>query len=296
MDKTYLSAVGEALGEPRKVSELATSVDTDLTALIEEIAHFRESPRDIWELAADAAEQTLAHSPHPPDLIVYVSENDPDTAASLARLGQRLRLPAAEHLALSGRDCGNLAPALETASALLATGRYERVLLVLADRARAGRRVMASGLSVFSDGAAACLLTRRPPAAGPVLRVEAVAGRTAVRPDDDPARQGVLTTARLASDSVAALLDVSGLTWEDVTQVVLPNYRPTAQRFLTAALGVPAGRLSLGPVTDIGHCFSADPLLTVGRRAAAGALAAGDVLLTAVFGPHTCSAIAFRRL
>lgn len=128
------------------------------------------------------------------------------------------------------------------------------------------------------------------------MRVEAVAGRTAVGSDDDPARQGVLRTARLAADSVAALLDRASLTWEDVTQVVLPNYRPTAQKFLTAALGAPTDRLSIGPVTDVGHCFSADPLLTLGRRTDAGALAAGDLLLTAVFGPHTCSAIAFRRL
>lgn len=294
MHETYISSFGDVLGESRKVSELAASTDADLTTLIEEIGHFRESGRDIWELGADAAEQTLARSPGPPDFLLYVSENDHDPTGSLARIAHRLRLPSVEHLALCGRDCGNLAPAVEVASALLGAGRYQRVLLILADRARAGRRVMASGLSVFSDGAASCLVTREPAGTGGALRVEAVAGGTAVRPDDDPARQGILATVRLASDSLDTLLERSGLTREDFARTVLPNYRPGAQKFLMAALRIPGDRLLLGPVTEIGHCFSADLLITLARQAAAGGLASGDRLLAAAGGPHTWSTMALR--
>ncbi|MEK8174871.1 hypothetical protein NKH77_54905 [Streptomyces sp. M19] len=176
----------------------AGGANGDLPALVEEIVHFRESARDIWELAVTAAEETLADTDAPPDLVLYVSENDADVTGSLARIVDRLGLPGADHLALSGRDCGNLAPALEVASALLGAGRYERVLLVLADRARAGRRVMASGLSVFSDGAAACVVTREPVAAGPQVRVDAIATRTTVR-FDAAARRSRASSPRSSS-------------------------------------------------------------------------------------------------
>ncbi|KJY28218.1 3-oxoacyl-[acyl-carrier-protein] synthase III C-terminal domain-containing protein [Streptomyces sp. NRRL S-495] len=225
--------------------------------------------------------------------MVYVSENDPDTTGSLARILDRLGLNDVEHLALSGQDCGNLVPAVRVASDALASGRCERVLLLLADRAEGRDRIMASGLSVFSDGAAACVLSGGPDRAGPRLRVEAAASRTAVRlADADPAEQGLLSTVRLASETVTALLDTLGRTRADFRYAILPNYRPAAQKFLLAAMRMPPGKLLLGPVTELGHCFSADLLITLHRLAASGALDPGDRLLLATGGPYSWSALA----
>ncbi|MFD5463756.1 hypothetical protein ACFWIQ_13190 [Kitasatospora sp. NPDC127059] len=293
MPGTTISAIGHACGDARKVSELAGTTTTDLGPLIAEIVHFRESRQEIWELAVAAAEQSLAATAGPPDLVLYVSENDPDTTGSLARIADRLGLASVEHLALSGQDCGNLVPAVRAASDALAAGRCERVLLVLADRTADRHRIMASGLSVFSDGAAACVLTAGPEPAGPRFRVAATGTRTAVRPAGvGPAEDGVLGTVRLASEGVAALLDGLGRGREDFRHVVLPNYRPAAQKFLLAAMKLPADRLLLGPVTELGHCFSADVLITLQRRAAAGELAPGERLLASVSGPHSWSTMA----
>ncbi|MFD7415730.1 3-oxoacyl-[acyl-carrier-protein] synthase III C-terminal domain-containing protein [Kitasatospora purpeofusca] len=292
MHGTTISAIGYECGDLRPVSELAGTTTADISPLVTEIVHFRESRREIWDLAATAAERTLATADRP-DLVLYVSENDPDTTGSLARILDRLGLNDVEHLALSGQDCGNLVPAVRVASDALASGRCERVLLLLADRAEGRDRIMASGLSVFSDGAAACLLSGGPEPTGPRLRVEAAGSRTAVRPAGaDPAEQGLLSTVRLASGTVTALLDDLGRTRADFRYAILPNYRPAAQRFLLAAMRMPPDRLLLGPVTDLGHCFSADLLITLHRLAAAGALDPGDRLLLATGGPYSWSALA----
>ncbi|MGY0460007.1 3-oxoacyl-[acyl-carrier-protein] synthase III C-terminal domain-containing protein [Kitasatospora sp. cg17-2] len=292
MHGTTISAIGYECGDLRPVSELAGTTTADISPLVTEIVHFRESRREIWDLAATAAERTLATADRP-DLVLYVSENDPDTTGSLARILDRLGLNDVEHLALSGQDCGNLVPAVRVASDALASGRCERVLLLLADRAEGRDRIMASGLSVFSDGAAACLLSGGPEPTGPRLRVEAADSRTAVRPAGaDPAEQGLLSTVRLASGTVTALLDDLGRTRADFRYAILPNYRPAAQRFLLAAMRMPPDRLLLGPVTDLGHCFSADLLITLHRLAAAGALDPGDRLLLATGGPYSWSALA----
>ncbi|WP_416985424.1 3-oxoacyl-[acyl-carrier-protein] synthase III C-terminal domain-containing protein [Streptomyces sp. T028] len=293
---TYLSSLAHVCGDRRKVAELTGAPEELLAPLVREIVHFRESGQDIWELAAASAGRTLAESGARPDLVVYVSENDPDVTGSLARITDRLRLTSANHLALAGRDCGNLAPALEVAAALLAGGRHRRVLLLLADRALTGRRVMASGLSVFSDGAASCLLTAEPTAAARQLRLDAVASSTAVRTADSSAETAILSTVALAARSITAVLDDVGATRHDFAHAVLPNYRPTAQQFLMAALKLQQERLLPGPVTEIGHCFSADVLIALQQHLEAGTLPPGNRVLAGVSGPHTWSTLALTRI
>ncbi|MGW7169490.1 hypothetical protein ACWGH3_30250 [Streptomyces sp. NPDC054884] len=293
---TYLSHLAHVCGDQRKVAELTGTPKELLDPLVREIVHFRESGQDIWELAAAAAGQTLAASGARPDLVVYASENDPDVTGSLARITDRLRLNSVNHLALAGRDCGNLAPAVEVASALLAGKGHRSVLLLLADRARTGRRVMASGLSVFSDGAAACLVTAEPTTAAQQLRLDAVASSTAVRAADSSAETTLLSTVALAARSITAVLDEAGATRHDFAHAVLPNYRPTAQQFLMAALKLQRERLLPGPVTEIGHCFSADVLITLQQHLEAGTLLSGTRVLAGVSGPHTWSTLALTRI
>lgn len=289
----HLSSLAYTCGDQRRIDELPEAAAGELAALAEEIVHYRESRMDIADLAIAAAEQTLADSGVRPDLVLFVSENDIDPTGSLARITDRLGLGTVEHLAVAGHDCGNLAPVLRVAADALASGRSERVLLLLADRAPSGRRVLVSGLSVFSDGAAACLVTCEPVAGGPQVRVDGIATETAVRLSAGAAaNQGILATVQLATGSITTLLTALDRERADFDHVVLPNYRPGAQAFLMAALGIPAHRLLLGPVTEIGHCFSADALITLRRHLDAGVLKPGHCLLAGTTGPHTWSTLA----
>ncbi|MDH6578560.1 3-oxoacyl-[acyl-carrier-protein] synthase III C-terminal domain-containing protein [Kitasatospora sp. MAP5-34] len=295
MRSVHLSAIGHVHGERRKLSELAAELPDDLSALAEDIVTYRVSDAEIWELAAVAAERSLAQCAEPPDALVYVSQNDPDSAGSLARVANRLGLATCDSIAVAGHDCGNFGPALRIARDMVRSGTRQRVLLVLADRARSAQdRLMASGLSLFSDGAAACLVSAdAPDSTDASFTVDAIAGRTQVRLDGpDLPGDALLATVRLARDTTADLLAGTGTTPDEFRHVMFANYRTASQKFLCTAMGFPHERILPGSVADLAHCFSADILVTLAQRHADGSLSPGDRLLASASGPHSWSTLA----
>jgi 3-oxoacyl-[acyl-carrier-protein] synthase-3 len=293
----YLSSIGYVHGRRRSVADLG-NLPACASLLADGLATYRAADGEVWELATVAAESTLGMAAGRPDAVLYVSQNEPDSAESLPRIADRLDLTDVDYLSLSGHDCGNFGPSLRAARDMIHSGGCDRVLLLLADRARSGRRVMANGLSVFSDGAAACFVTRDPRnASGPQFGVDAVVGRTRVRVDDGTSPgEGILPTVVLARATVDAVLRGTGREREDFQHVLFPNYRTTAQLFLAAAMGFPAERLLPGSVADLAHCFSADILVTLDEQHAAGRLQPGSRLLASTTGPHSWSSIALECL
>ncbi|MFI6084300.1 3-oxoacyl-[acyl-carrier-protein] synthase III C-terminal domain-containing protein [Streptomyces sp. NPDC051217] len=293
----HLSAIGHAHGEPRPVPELDVLLAAPL-APGGGLETYRVSDLETWELAALAAGQTLRACPAPPDMLLYVSQNDADTVDSLAHLMERLGLPSVDHLVVAGHDCGNFGPALRLARDLLRDPARERVLLVMADRAgRARQRAMANGMSVFSDGAASCLVTAQEPAgSGPCFAVEGVATRTRVRPEAGSAQADILATVELARGSVADLVRLTGRAADEHDHVVFANYRTDSQQFLAQAMGFPDTKLLLGSVGRLAHCFSADILVTLDEQYTAGGLKPGSRLLAAATGPASWSTLALRVL
>jgi 3-oxoacyl-[acyl-carrier-protein] synthase III len=288
----YLSSIGHSHGELRPVAELGES-GAHLAPLIEEVVNYRASDHDVWELAAQAAEHTLSRSAARPDLMIYVTETDPVPSRSLPRIVDQLGLGTVDHLAMSGHDCGNLGPVLQVAGDVLGSGRRARILLVLADCARPGCRVMPSSLSVFSDGAVSCLATLDRPADGPFVSVDAIATRTEVTSGGTgAAEESILSTVRLAADSVAEALRADGSRPEDFEHVLFANYRSAVQQFLVSAMKIPKHKLLTGLVSEYGHCFSADVLVSLERFLADGTLAPGDRVLAATIGPCSWSTMA----
>jgi 3-oxoacyl-[acyl-carrier-protein] synthase III len=288
-----LSTIAYVHGERRDAASLDEPSAADVSAILRDVSTYRASGLPVWELAAKAGAACLDRGPGRPDLVVYVTENDRDVTASLGRIATALDLADVEHLAVSGYHCGNLGPALRVAADALAVGRCTRVLLLLADRARPGERIMTTGLSVLSDGAAACVVTSDQDADGTgVYTVDGTV--TVVRVDpagDSSAERGILGSVGLAATCVERLRVVTGHAPEDFQHLVLGNYRVPSQQFMAAALGL-RSRLLLGEVADLGHCFSADLLVTLDQRRADGTLAAGDRVLAAATGPHSWSATA----
>jgi 3-oxoacyl-[acyl-carrier-protein] synthase-3 len=281
-------------GAPEELSGLDEAMPVDLTLPEHGLAHYRVSGHPIGELAARAAERCLAAAGAAPDLLLYVSEDDTRMPASLAGIADRLGLPDVAYLSLSGHDCGNLGPALRTAGDLLDSGRHERIMLITADRALPGERVMRNGMSVFSDGAVACLVTRQEQStSGPRFRVASITTRTDFRAV--PAEQAMLAKAELAAACVAGLPDGAGARLRDFQHVVFGNYRVSAQRFLTAAMGLPADRLLLGAIADLGHC-SGDLPVTLRQRADDGSVRVGDRVLASAIGPYSWSLLDLERL
>ncbi|HEV2343298.1 MAG TPA: 3-oxoacyl-[acyl-carrier-protein] synthase III C-terminal domain-containing protein [Actinocrinis sp.] len=293
MRTVHLSAISHVLGEARPIGELGDAV-AELAHPDHGLAYFRSADQEICELAEAACVRTASLWSGAPDLVLYVSENDGEAADTLARLAQAIGLPGVSLLAVSGHGCGNLGPALRTAAAALHAGEHDRVLLVLADRALPGERLMRSGLSVFSDSAAACVITREPePADGFQAEITAVVTKhQADRDAEGRTSQSILGMAELAEAATADVLRRTNCTPDEFDHVVLANYRIVSQRFLVSAMGVPARSLMIGPVGDLGHCFSADLLISMDSFAATGRIKPGDRLLAAATGTSSWSTMA----
>ncbi|MFV2104395.1 3-oxoacyl-[acyl-carrier-protein] synthase III C-terminal domain-containing protein [Micromonospora sp. LOL_024] len=298
MQSIYVSSIGYAHGDRRSISDLGDEAAVELTAAQHGLADYRHSDLPPWQLAVQAGERSLATAGGSPDLLLYISENDSDRPDSLARINNRLGLAGIDHLAVSGHGCGNLGPALQVARDALRGGTYRRILLLLADRAVTGSRLMNSGMSIFSDGAAACMVTDGTAAGDDGLRfsVHGISVRTRSGGDAGLGEMDMLSLVELAGGGVADLLQATGQRPEDFRHVVFGNYRIFSQHFLAAATGVPTERLLIGPIAEYGHCFSADILVTLDRYAAQGRVAPGDHLLAAATGPHSWSTLAIEML
>lgn len=288
MPEVNISAVRSVLGARTPLSQLhdPALADDVRAALAEDFVAFRESDEPIWRSAAAAAELTMAAAEREPDLIVYVSQNDDDTVSSLPKLAQQLTLRDAELIAVAGHECGNLGPALQCARDALLAERSAAVLLVLADHAVGRRRVMDNGLSVFSDGAVACLMTRARPGAAHLRLDDVVVTRIDAGPSN------LQTTARLARDSVETIERRIAIRRADVRRVAFSNYRWASQQFLAAAVRLPVDRVLRRSVSEVAHCFSADVLVNIAGALADGELVPEDRVLGFGTGPWSWSTIA----
>lgn len=233
MQQVYLSGITSVLGQPRPVSDLTSSGHSPTPCQDDGVTHYRERSGPIWRSAAHVGARNLAETGATPDLVIYASQNETDSTRALAELGAHLDLPHAETIHTAGHECGNLAPALQVARDALVSGRSERVLLLLADHALKGQRLMTSGLSVFSDGAAACTVTLDPPAQRHLRLLDVVTVRSS--PIDAAAGAGgnIVLTTRLAAAAMSAVEVATGLARTEFEHLMFSNYRAASQRFLT---------------------------------------------------------------
>lgn len=291
----HVSAISYVIGEPRHIDELGNDIAAQLFLPQQGVTHFRVSDKEIWQLAEDVCARSAARAAGVPDLVLYVSENDRHTADSLARIAHKIGQPNIRYLEVSGHGCGNLGPALQLAADMLYSGAHERVLLVFADRALEGERLMRNGLSVFSDGAAACMITRdHQGRQGLQAQISAVTTKTQVEVGvADAANAQLLTTAELAAAAAEYISQDTGREISEFDHILLANYRILSQKFLASAIGTSTKHhLLIGPVSELGHCFSADILITLERYTISGKIQQGDRLLAAVIGAHSLSMMA----
>ncbi|MFC0101141.1 3-oxoacyl-[acyl-carrier-protein] synthase III C-terminal domain-containing protein [Micromonospora marina] len=89
-----------------------------------------------------------------------------------------------------------------------------------------------------------------------------------------PAMAGVMSSA----------VRDAGLTIDDIALVLPHNVNRYSWVAIARHLGLPTSRVYLDNVTEIGHCFGADPFINLSTARAAGAVVRGDNLLLASAG------------
>jgi 3-oxoacyl-[acyl-carrier-protein] synthase-3 len=293
VSRVYLSALTYVHGDCHSITELGSQPITELASPEHGLACYRSSDLEIWQLAVLACSRTIEISQAPPDLMIYVTENELEASRSMARMMRELGLTSTHYLRVSGHGCGNLGPALLLARQALASGAHQRILLVLADRVLDDDRSQVHSLSVLSDGAASCLVTSEPTrSAGAQFAAHEVVTVTEFESAlPDPSGEGALAMVAMSVAGAAAITRQTGQEVTDYDHLVFPNYRIITQQFLCSAMGVPRERLLIGPAAEFGHCFSADILVTLARCASTGQIKTGDHILACANGLSSCTTL-----
>jgi 3-oxoacyl-[acyl-carrier-protein] synthase III len=300
-----LWGLAHALGAPGAVAELPELAgNSDAAATLHHLGLLRyaRSAEAPTVLAQQSCERTLARAGLPRQavsaLLLATSSFDrqPDLREGFAALPARLGLERAMPFGLFGSECSNLLTALRLAADLVRAGGHEHVLVATTDVCGPGPRLMGGFVSVFSDGAASCLVSRRRP--GPGFVMEAVALASSPVMWDVTARANLMAylkgSMNGAAEAVRRCLSQAGWAASGVTHFITGNYNRSVLRTYASQLGLPEEKTFLDNVGRLGHAYAADPLVNLTDLEQGGALRPGDRCLLLGSGQTTWGAAAVR--
>jgi 3-oxoacyl-[acyl-carrier-protein] synthase-3 len=263
----------------------------------------RRTGRSLADLAIESGAATLAAArldPSEVDALVLCSTRFPGGPRTHGRFVERILtgtgLDRAAFLGITLNRCTNLLVALDTAQALVAAGRYRRILVVTTDRIEDEKERMES-FALFSDGAASCLVTADAETAG-----SAGAGSTGYRIRSTASAQEAAAldwsheiSADLARAANERLLAPHGLTAAEVDGLLHANLFLPLVTMKERQAGFTAKQLYTANITRLGHCFAADPLVNLVDQEDAGLLRDGGHYLAAVSVPGSRVAVLLQR-
>lgn len=197
-----------------------------------------------------------------------------------SRLQAALGLDDAVVLGLDQQACTSMLGSVRLASALLATEPgMERVLCVSADRFPPGA-IYEQAYSLISDGAGACVVSRRP-CGYRLLAAHHITNGAMVAADDDETVGAYFSyTHRLVTEMVGR----AGLAPEDLAWVVPQNTNVKAWQILSRLLRIDHERVWCPSMPDVAHVISADNMVNMAYLEASGRVQPGDKVLLAMAG------------
>lgn len=286
-------------GERRNLAELpALTTDSALLATMRRngLSYYRQASGSAAELAKEATLKTLSGlglAGGDVDAVIYATSSF-DTRAALtvdyARFAADVGMAEKPTFGTFLNDCANIASALQLASGLLSLGAYRRLLLVTtdvfpSDDARLRNRL----LTVNSDGAAACVLSREPSAIG-LLALRHVWNQHAWLGGDIEKR--FLGTLKGVQSAATALLQELQASGEDFAALLANNYHKSCLNMFAFQCGVPPERVVHGDLAGYGHLSSSDCLMNLGAYAAERA-GSSDLVMSVTTGIASSAAMAF---
>ncbi|MFF0429690.1 MULTISPECIES: 3-oxoacyl-ACP synthase [unclassified Streptomyces] len=252
----------------------------------------RRTELDTAALAVRAGRQTLdaaGVAPDGVDALVLCSTTFPGEVGEhgdlIAAVLSGLGLVDVPVTGITLNRCATLLTGLQTAATMVAAGRHRTVLVITTD-AVPDESARLADFALFSDGAAACLVSRR--VDGAPESYEWVADAHA----QDPASmlQGTEISSDLAKTANQRLFAEAGIRVEDVDGLLHNNIFLPIVLMKEVQAGFRPSQLDTSNITRIGHCFAADPLINLVDRQSAGDVRPGGLYLLAssVSGLRMC--------
>jgi 3-oxoacyl-[acyl-carrier-protein] synthase-3 len=176
-----------------------------------------------------------------------------------SRLQADFDLGDAAVIGVTQQGCTGLLGSLHLARALLAIEEdWQRVLCVTADRLPDGD-IYEQAFNLLSDGAAGCVVSRRPGAFRIVAGHHITNGGLGGGGDNEAIGAFFTYVYRLVGET----LRKAGLAPTDLDWVVGQNTNVTAWKILGRMLGIPLERIWLPSIGDAAHVISADNIINL---------------------------------
>ena len=262
------------VGEERDLLDLASAGESqDILASLRTygIKKFRKSSSPPEEMAAQSIRKTLEASgtdPRRVGMVVYATEtywHSDYLARAIGKMLSKVGMAHAYPIGFYGSACGNMVPALENALDLLATGKEEHILLVTVDAERPGcSRVIDPPVSVSSDGAASCLLTRSPGRGFLIRKLSRGVHKFSGSTDAGPQGLGMLQDTQSALRRFFGRhLEGLGLSPGDYERVITHNYIHPTLKLYAMTMGFSSRQLFLENVGRMAHLSLNDCLVNL---------------------------------
>lgn len=247
---------------------------------------------DTAELAVRAGRQTLdaaGIAPDGIDALVLCSTTFPGEVGAhgdlISAVLHGLGLSGVPVTGITLNRCATLLTGLQTAATMVAAGRHRTVLVITTDAAPDESARLAD-FALFSDGAAACLVSQQ--VDGAPESYEWVADAHA----QDPASmlRGTEISADLAKTANQRLFAEAGIGVEEIDALLHNNIFLPIVMMKELQAGFHPAQLVTTNITRVGHCFAADPLINLVDRQSAGHVRPGGLYLLAssVSGLRMC--------
>lgn len=306
MSQIFMSRPVVRAGEERPISlllkqpERNQARDGEIVRLIADgFKFYREFDGDIVDLVSDTIrEAVIAAEINPADIDAVLFASDSYWENEIQRTGQYLHgasryrlLNAARKAGLVNAQpfanwlsaCGNVGATLALARGLIAAGQHRHAMVVSFDRIPSGtERLMANGTSVFSDGAAAFLISadKQPFAVlGHASRSSSrLANPHVIFGGISPAL-AMLDTVKAMNQAKIALFAQTAISPGDYAHVLMPNIRTDVAAAFGGLLGISVERIRRDTLADHAHLHANDNLVTLLALDAAGEISEHDDIL-----------------
>ncbi|MEJ1355069.1 MAG: 3-oxoacyl-[acyl-carrier-protein] synthase III C-terminal domain-containing protein [Candidatus Sedimenticola sp. (ex Thyasira tokunagai)] len=302
----YLKNIQYQLGEFHGIDSLAELQQNPLaleTLSSLGLSCFSKCEGNIVDYAAQSIKKVLNSSGIEPRAIgamVYatntIDHTEPHQDALKCAMHE-LGLHHSYPYGISFSGCGNLQAGFVIATSLMAQGYYSNILLVAVDTANQSytsenSRVYSNNVSVFSDGAAACLLTTSiDDNSGSVFRWVCTELVTDSRIVDYGRENNWAEIMRCTEfgivDASQKALRKAGLSCNDIRVLITNNYNLSVTRLFSMAIGMSDSKVFIGNLGRYGHVYSADGLINLATFAETVRLRPGDNIMMLGSGPNT---------
>jgi 3-oxoacyl-[acyl-carrier-protein] synthase III len=248
--------------------------------------HYFETDRTMVDLATECAAQSLVASglaPSDVDLVILCSTDfgplgGPACERLYHQVLSRLSLSRAFVAGVTFNNCTNLLFAIDSAEALVQAGRYENVLIISSDKLPE-EQIRFTHWCLFSDSAVSLVVSRDE---SPGFRVVGSSFGSDHRLVHEQSAMGDVELFRRVHEGLCRKVH---LDHERVRCVLTSNLFLPLVRVKETSLGFGASRLYLENTVRLGHCFSADSLISLEDCCASRPATRGEQFLLTSYSP-----------